>query len=457
MNRKKVRALATNRSPYGPGWVRDDPALRSPHPFRTSNIPVIFFALLLSSPFSAKLLGEVNISAESRGAILQSLQKERDLFKAKVYSEEARRRFAHQDWYGTWENIVKSLILAPDDAQALELLIQLLALMDDPSILRKTEAERETGRKFLALTLKRTLNEARALIQERRFSQAAYLLERTIDTISYHPERASCSNLLKEAEEEFIHAHLKEGWVQEMLHRRIAGLLAQAKDYLESGEPLKARILTGLALILEPQDSQARSLYRTITGLYRSAAGKPPVRAAVAPREKGIAPKKRPPRERARDWWRRKEPRGKFAGLVGYWGWQTRIYEKLQEVISIDFTDTPLIDIIDFIRDAADVNIVVDRPGCEDRIFTPITIKLTEVKIESCLRWVLSLADLGYTYRDEAIFISAKELIPEAERVHVAVYDVRDLTAPVADFIGPTMGFGGEGRGDSDSGGRFGE
>jgi hypothetical protein len=103
--------------------------------------------------------------------------------------------------------------------------------------------------------------------------------------------------------------------------------------------------------------------------------------------------------------WRRRQERTEPI-ITGHINWELRINQRLQEVISVDFTDTPLIEIIDFIRDVADVNIVVDRPGCGDRIFTPITIKLTEVKTESCLRWVLSLVGLDYTYRDEALFIS---------------------------------------------------
>jgi len=426
-------------------------------------VALIPFALFCS-PFASKLLAEVNpvrreasnevnISAEVPRTTLESLQKERDLFKAGVYFEEARWRFSHQDFYGAWENIVKSLTLAPDDTAALELFTQALALMDDPRVLAKIEAERKTHQEFLSLTVRRALNEARLLIRQGRLPQAAYLLERTIDTISYHPERASCASLVEEAEEEFTLAHLKKGRVQEILHRRIAGLVNQARDYLERGEVLKARVLTGLALTLEPRDSAALSLHRAITSPYRAAAGKPRARAAVVSKE--ISPEKGALRESAGDWWRRKEPRGELTGLAGYLDWQTLIYERLQEVISIDFTDTPVIDIIDFIRDAADVNIVVDEPAYGDRVLTPISIKLNEVKIESCLRWVLSLADLGYTYRDEAIFISDREFIKEAENNYLAIYDISDLTAVVRDFVGPSLGFGGGGRGggDSDAGG----
>ncbi|KPJ57715.1 MAG: hypothetical protein AMS15_09730 [Planctomycetes bacterium DG_23] len=420
---------------------------------------LIFFALCLGPAFSFKLLAEVETQPAAGGpgpweapapaspaTTPKSLQKERDFIKAQVYFEEAAFRFSRADSYGAWENIAKSVTLAPESPRALELFIQVLASMDDPSILREIEAQRKKSQQLLDLTARHAIKEARALIRQGRLSQAAYLLERTLDTISYHPERTSCSFLIKEAEKEFVQAHLNEGRAQEILHSRITGLLEAARDYLEKGEVLKARLLVGLALILEPRDASALSLYRTVSQ-------RPPVGATVYP--KAVQPKRMPspavsspqpvraarPAQEAVPYWWRKEPAEPV--FIDYLDWQLRIHQRLQEVISIDFTDTPLIDIIDFIRDAADVNMVVDEPGVGNRLLIPITIRLTDVRIESCLRWVLSLNGLDYTYRDEALFISDKEFIKEAGQVQIVIYDISDLAGSLRDFVAPGMGWGG--------------
>jgi hypothetical protein len=48
-----------------------------------------------------------------------------------------------------------------------------------------------------------------------------------------------------------------------------------------------------------------------------------------------------------------------------------------------------------------------------------------------------------------------KEFIKEAGEVQVVIYDISDLSGTVADFVGPSLGFGvGGGRG---SGGGFGQ
>ena len=112
--------------------------------------------------------------------------------------------------------------------------------------------------------------------------------------------------------------------------------------------------------------------------------------------------------------------------------WKQAIREKLQEPVTFDFIDTPLEDVIHFLRQLTDLTIVLDPKAMEALDITEITLKVTDMKLEEALRWILNSVDLKWTLQDNAVYIS--DTI-EGEAIRL-LYDVTDLTFEVRDFRG---------------------
>lgn len=107
--------------------------------------------------------------------------------------------------------------------------------------------------------------------------------------------------------------------------------------------------------------------------------------------------------------------------------------------VSVDFRDTSLEDAIDFVREFAAINLIVD-PRVHDR---RVTLKLRDVSLKSCLRLMLRPLDLKLAYREGAWVVVPREA---AGRLALRVYDVRDVLLKVQDFPGPKVELSGPGQ-----------
>lgn len=111
--------------------------------------------------------------------------------------------------------------------------------------------------------------------------------------------------------------------------------------------------------------------------------------------------------------------------------WETRIHEALKVPIQVEFTNTPFEQVLDFLRDASGVNIVVDRSVFQEA--RPLTLKLANpVRLRSALDWIMEIEGLQYRIRDEAIFISRSETF-DREFV-LRTYDISDLLFNLGDL-----------------------
>ena len=148
-------------------------------------------------------------------------------------------------------------------------------------------------------------------------------------------------------------------------------------------------------------------------GLHR-----PP--AAAAPAERGRVPMVHvgPPREAVGE--RFGVPLGPERGV--------RIRQVLEAPVALEFIETPLQDVVDFVRDVADIEVQIDRRALDDMgldTSMPITINLRGVSLRTGLQ--LMLRDMGLTYaiENEVLLITTHE---EAEnRLETRMYPVTDL------------------------------
>jgi type II secretory pathway component GspD/PulD (secretin) len=106
--------------------------------------------------------------------------------------------------------------------------------------------------------------------------------------------------------------------------------------------------------------------------------------------------------------------------------------------IDLDFTDSTLYDIVDFIVEFAKINIViaqvVRRDGIPDK---KISFSVQDLKLKHVLRLLLQQYDLGYTFENRVLLITQPQLA-EGKPI-IEVHDVRDLLGKIPDFPGPSL------------------
>lgn len=106
------------------------------------------------------------------------------------------------------------------------------------------------------------------------------------------------------------------------------------------------------------------------------------------------------------------------------------------EEVNVDRKDVDVV--LDLIRDAAKVNIVVEANARRALEGKTVTLKLRGVSALSVLQHVLRQVGLVSTYEDEALVVTTED----AAKPHpqVTIYDIRDITmAPKGSRLPPTL------------------
>ena len=100
--------------------------------------------------------------------------------------------------------------------------------------------------------------------------------------------------------------------------------------------------------------------------------------------------------------------------------------------LTLDFKESTLDALADYVRDVADLNIVVS-PKIEKR--DGVTLKVTDLSLKSILSLVLKPRGLICLVKDGVLSITVKE----DEPVVLEIYDVRDVMYSPPDFIAPEI------------------
>lgn len=98
-----------------------------------------------------------------------------------------------------------------------------------------------------------------------------------------------------------------------------------------------------------------------------------------------------------------------------------KINDALNTLLSLEFYETPLPDVIAFIREKTGVNIILDSNVPQ----IPVTIKLGDVPIKTALKYILP-PEINYEIKDDIVLISS-------EKSDLRVYDIRDLLINIDD------------------------
>ncbi|HEY7426900.1 MAG TPA: hypothetical protein VH682_21875 [Gemmataceae bacterium] len=105
------------------------------------------------------------------------------------------------------------------------------------------------------------------------------------------------------------------------------------------------------------------------------------------------------------------------------------IETKLNQSVTVNFNNTPLRDIIEFIRADSGINIYVDEPALAEKgicLDKPITIKLEDIALKSALNLILHGVHLVYVVKDEVLHITTEEHA-HPNKLEQRIYAVADL------------------------------
>jgi|SRR6266850_314653 len=100
--------------------------------------------------------------------------------------------------------------------------------------------------------------------------------------------------------------------------------------------------------------------------------------------------------------------------------------------LDVDFEKWNVRQLVDYLREASGINIVLDKKAGESPGL--LTMKAKGVTIQSILRLLLKPCQIGYTIEEGVLMI-----LPEAaikSQVRLEIFDVRDVMFPIRDFPG---------------------
>lgn len=105
-----------------------------------------------------------------------------------------------------------------------------------------------------------------------------------------------------------------------------------------------------------------------------------------------------------------------------------KVYQALDQPTTLEFIETPLLDVVDYLSELHGIEIKIDHKGIGDGHVgsdTPVTKNLKGVSLASALRLMLRELDLTFVVSDEVLLITSPAA---SEKILITnVYDVEPL------------------------------
>jgi hypothetical protein len=137
---------------------------------------------------------------------------------------------------------------------------------------------------------------------------------------------------------------------------------------------------------------------------------------------------------------------------------EKKIDDALKQPTQIEFIETPLKDVIDYLKDLHHIEIQFDGPALKDLSIdenTPITRSLKGISLRSALRLLLDDLQLKCVIHNEVLLITSAAKTEGDEYIISKVYPVADVVLPIKE-TGFKGGFGPMGGGSLLGGGQSG-
>ena len=115
---------------------------------------------------------------------------------------------------------------------------------------------------------------------------------------------------------------------------------------------------------------------------------------------------------------------------------EQRIREALDEPTQIEFVDTPLKDVVDYLKDLHHIEIQLDGPAMQEagvEESTPLTRNLKGISLRSALRLMLDELELTCVIHNEVLLITSRAKAASNKFLETRAYAVQDLASPDRD------------------------
>lgn len=231
---------------------------------------------------------------------------------------------------------------------------------------------------------------------------------------------------------------------REQEQRRVAVQLDEVKALFEIGEYERAESLAGRILETDPSNAEAHAIQVTARDRkhIRKAQWVQEEYAEHFKRQTELADKNVIPHETyllyPDNWPEIAQRTGASGRTRTDEPWKMDILRKLSRRVSFEFVDTPLQEALTFLQTLSKVNIILDpRAADGGAAQIKVTLRVTDMDMETALKWILRLAELDYDLRGQAIYISTRANL--ATNVELEIYDIRDLTGTPTDFPAPRI------------------
>ena len=116
---------------------------------------------------------------------------------------------------------------------------------------------------------------------------------------------------------------------------------------------------------------------------------------------------------------------------------EQKIETTLKSPTKLEFVDTPLTDVIDYLKDYHQIEIQLDKKALEEASIDPavtVTENLNGVSLKSALRLMLGKVGLTYVIQNEVLLITTTQAAES--RLRTTVYPVADLVGQYRDENG---------------------
>jgi type II secretory pathway component GspD/PulD (secretin) len=122
------------------------------------------------------------------------------------------------------------------------------------------------------------------------------------------------------------------------------------------------------------------------------------------------------------------------ASLSGQDNAKSETESKLNNIkVTLDFQNTPLDQVVDYLREISGLNIFVDSKVRDKNIV--ISLKVTEISLKSIFSLMLKPHDCGVLFKDGVLQVLQRTEIDE-KTLKMEIYDCRDILYPIQNFPG---------------------
>ncbi len=101
--------------------------------------------------------------------------------------------------------------------------------------------------------------------------------------------------------------------------------------------------------------------------------------------------------------------------------------------VTLDFQNTPIDQVVDYLREISGLNIFVDSKVRDKNIV--VSLKVTEISLKSIFSLMLAPQGCGVLYKDGVLQLMLKEDIAD-KTMKMEIYDCRDILYPIQQFPG---------------------